>query len=94
MAHLLCSIVWGGIDTLVVSAAVMTLRPLYELSGLDIQGCKFTPQQVDKAGIERVVETANQAVKSNYIGPLIIFTVFVSCRVSHHYSPDSLRETR
>ncbi|KAI0749971.1 hypothetical protein C8Q80DRAFT_1218968 [Daedaleopsis nitida] len=68
---------WGGIDTLIVSAAVMTLRPLYELAGLSMEGRTFTPPQVDKDGVERVVEVATRTMRSNYIGPLIAFTTFI-----------------
>ena len=56
----------------------MTLRPLYELAGLEMHGRTFTPPHADKAGIEHVVNIANKVVQSNYIGPLIVFTTFVS----------------
>ena len=69
---------WGGIDTLIVNAAIVTLCTVYELAGLEMTNrTKFTPPHADKAGIQNVVDVAHQAVEANYIGPLITITAFV-----------------
>ncbi|KAH7104737.1 NAD(P)-binding protein [Auriculariales sp. MPI-PUGE-AT-0066] len=71
---------WGGIDTVVISAGVIALKPLLAVAGLnhDIQtnGWKPAPEMTRK-GIEHTQEVALRAVRGNLLGPMSTLLTFL-----------------
>ena len=55
----------------------MTLRPLLEMAGLDMNGRTFSPAQAEKENLERIVDLTNTVMHTNYIGPVLAATAFV-----------------
>ena len=68
---------WGGLDTLVVCAGAMTLRPLLEMAGLTMEGNTFSPAQAERANLEQIVGLTNTVMRTNYTGPMLAATTFV-----------------
>lgn len=63
---------WQGVDTVIVAAGVSSLQPLLSVANL-----KHDSDHVELEGVQRVVEVAQAALHSNFIGPLVSATTFV-----------------
>lgn len=63
---------WGGLDTVIVTAGVSTLRPLMDVAGVEGDNTIST-----QTGIQNVVEVAAAATRGNYIGPLVAAVTFI-----------------
>jgi hypothetical protein len=63
---------WRGVDTVVITAGVSSLQPLLSVANL-----KHDSDHVELEGVKRVVEVAQAALHSNFIGPLVSATTFV-----------------
>ncbi|KAF5378672.1 hypothetical protein D9757_009529 [Collybiopsis confluens] len=57
---------WGGIDTVIVAAGVSALRPLLQVAGVDSHNSDASEQ-----GVQAVINAAEAASKSNYVGPTV-----------------------
>ncbi|KAK7007890.1 11-beta-hydroxysteroid dehydrogenase-like 3 [Favolaschia claudopus] len=74
---------WGGIDTVIVAAGVSALRPVMDITGV-------ASGNVEKAGIQRVVDVVALATRGNYVGPLIAAVAFIPILESTSPSPSIL----
>ncbi|KAJ7726579.1 hypothetical protein DFH07DRAFT_852743 [Mycena maculata] len=74
---------WGGIDTLIVAAGVSALLPLMEVAGAG-------PGNVQKEGIQHVVDVAARATRGNFVGPLVAAVAFIPLLQSSSPSPSIL----
>ncbi|KAF7338949.1 11-beta-hydroxysteroid dehydrogenase-like 3 [Mycena venus] len=74
---------WGGFDTMIVAAGVSALRPLMEVAGV-------TSGNVEKEGIQRVVDVVALATRGNYVGPLIAAVTFIPLLESSSPHPSIL----
>ena len=63
---------WRGVDTVIITAGVISLQPLLSVANL-----KHDSDHVELEGVQRVVEVAQAALHSNFIGPLVSATTFV-----------------
>ena len=73
------SLVNSDAQTPIFCPGLHTLRPLYELAGLEMHKLTtFTPPEAGKENIEHVVAIARRALEGNFVGPLIAVTAFVS----------------
>ena len=63
---------WQGVDTVIITAGVISLQPLLSVANL-----KHDSDHVELEGVQRVVEVAQAALHSNFIGPLVSATIFV-----------------
>jgi len=63
---------WQGVDTVIITAGVVSLQPLLSVANL-----KHDSDHVELEGVQRVVEVAQAALHSNFIGPLVSATTFV-----------------
>jgi len=63
---------WQGVDTVIITAGVISLQPLLSIANL-----KHDSDHVELDGVQRVVEVAQAALHSNFIGPLVSATTFV-----------------
>ncbi|KAI9061850.1 NAD-P-binding protein [Trametes sanguinea] len=68
---------WGGLDTLMVSAGVATLKPCLEVARVGTSDRGFSPPHADRIGIVHLVDIANKALQPNYLGPLIAAVTFI-----------------
>ena len=57
---------------MIVAAGVSSLQPLLSVANL-----KHDSDHVELEGVQRVVEVAQAALHSNFIGPLVSATTFV-----------------
>ena len=71
-AHASSSSEWQGVDTIIITAGVISLQPLLSVANL-----KHDSDHVELEGVKRVVEVAQAALHSNFIGPLVSATTFV-----------------
>ncbi|EMD34162.1 hypothetical protein CERSUDRAFT_117654 [Gelatoporia subvermispora B] len=78
---------WQGLDTLILSAGVSSLRPLLEIAGLERQGQSFTPAQATAEGIQHTVDVANRALNINVVGPLITAVALIPLLQSSSAAP-------
>ncbi|OCH95456.1 NAD-P-binding protein [Obba rivulosa] len=78
---------WEGLDTLILSAGVSSLRPLLEIAGLERHGQAFIPEQATHAGIQHTVDVANKALEINVIGPIVTAVTFIPLLQSRSASP-------
>ncbi|KAJ6505798.1 hypothetical protein C8R47DRAFT_967631 [Mycena vitilis] len=74
---------WGGIDTIVVAAGVSALLPFMEVAGSQ-------PGNVEKAGIQHLVDVAALATRGNYVGPLVAAVAFIPLLESRSPHPSIL----
>ena len=63
---------WVGVDTVIITAGVISLLPLLSVANL-----KHESDHVELEGVQHVVEAAQAALHSNFIGPLVSATTFV-----------------
>ena len=59
-------------DTVIITAGVISLQPLLSIANL-----KHESDHVGLEGVQRVVEVAQAALHSNFVGPLVSATTFV-----------------
>ena len=71
-AHIPSRAEWQGVDTIIITAGVISLQPLLSVANL-----KHDSDHVELEGVQRVVEVAKAALHSNFIGPLVSATTFV-----------------
>jgi len=77
-AHVPLLVEWQGVDTVIITAGVISLQPLLSIANL-----KHDSDHVELEGVQRVVEVAQAALHSNFIGPLVSATTFVrECTLS------------
>lgn len=69
---------WNGFDTLILTAGVSALKPLYEVAGLTRKGDTYEPAQANTESIKYTAEVARKAINANYIGPVVVAVTFVS----------------
>lgn len=74
-------IVWHGVDTLILTAGVSSLRPLLSVAGVDMSAPNVTGSQASPEGIQHALNVATAAVNGNFIGPYIVAITFVRSRV-------------
>jgi short-subunit dehydrogenase len=69
---------WQGVDTVIVSAGVLALRPVLSIAGLDEEKKSTKPRaQATAEGIQRIVDVSAAATRGNYVGPLVAATTFI-----------------
>lgn len=69
---------WQGVDTVIISAGVSALKPLYEIAGLKRTGEVYDPPYATMESIQHTADVARKALDVNYIGPLTAAVTFVS----------------
>ncbi|KAI0785926.1 hypothetical protein C8Q75DRAFT_881515 [Abortiporus biennis] len=68
--------VWGGVDTIVVSAGVSALKPLLDVA--EVPSLKdSTADEPTLENIKQVVGFADAAQRGNYVGPLVTALTFI-----------------
>ena len=74
VTRLISLIAWQGIDTVIVSAGVSSLRPV-----LDIARGDSSEEYPGIEGVQRTADVASTALQANYLGPLTAAVTFVCC---------------
>lgn len=75
------SVVWRGLDTLILTAGVSALQPLMSVAGVDMSAPDIVGSQASPEGIQHAVNAATAAVNGNFIGPYIAAITFVRPRI-------------
>ncbi|KAF8624472.1 hypothetical protein AX15_005856 [Amanita polypyramis BW_CC] len=85
---------WSGLDTLIIAAGVSALLPLMEVAQVAHSTGMYpdTDANADcpSAGIQRAKDVAYEAVKGNYIGPLVSAVTFIPLLQNTSPSPSIL----
>ena len=77
------SIVWHGLDTLILTAGVSALQPLMSVAGVDMSAPDIFGSQARPEGVQHAVNAATAAVNGNFIGPYIAAIAFVRPRTQY-----------
>ncbi|KAK2464884.1 hypothetical protein APHAL10511_002960 [Amanita phalloides] len=83
---------WGGLDTLVIAAGVSALLPLMDVAQVPSVTGRHpaNTKGPSKSGIEQASNIATEALRGNYIGPLISAVTFIPLLQQTSRSPSIL----